>query len=136
MAALSETLADGLDLEIMRFELLKIAWSRAQLASEREHVTLYIKNNRNQFKIQDYKSILGNLHDERWTIDEPEDYMFIKNIYQYFYQKGQEDFDSVDILNYLNKNPEVREINQGFIRNEGLLISLKNDRTVEKSDEE
>ena len=62
--------------------------------------------------------------------------MFIKNIYQYFYQKGQEDFDSVDILNYLNKNPEVREINQGFIRNEGLLISLKNDRTVEKSDEE
>ena len=122
MAALSETLADGLDLEIMRFELLKIAWSRAQLASEREHVTLYIKNNRNQFKIQDYKSILGNLHDERWTIDEPEDYMFIKNIYQYFYQKGQEDFDSVDILNYLNKNPEVREINQGFIRNEGLLI--------------
>ena len=40
------------------------------------------------------------------------------------------------ILNYLNKNPEVREINQGFIRNEGLLISLKNDRTVEKSDEE
>lgn len=136
MAALSETLADGLDLEIVRFESLKLAWSKAQLASEREHVTLYIKNNRNQFLIQDYESILGNLYDERWTIDEPDDYLFIKNIYEYFYRMGKRDFDSVDILDYLNKNPEIREINRGFIRNEGLLISLKNDRIVEKPDEE
>lgn len=136
MAALSETLADGLDLEIIRFESLKSAWTKAQLASEREHVTLYIKNNREQFQIQDYESTLGNLHDERWTIDEPEDYLFIKNIYDYFYGIHQEDFDSVDILNYLNNNPEVREINRGFIRNEGLLISLKNDRIVKKPDEE
>lgn len=136
MAALSETLADGLDLEIIRFEALKSAWTNARLASEREHVTMYIKNNRNQFQIQDYESVLGNLHNERWTIDEPEDYLFIKNIYEYFYGINQKNFDSVDILNYLNKNPEVREINRGFIRNEGLLISLKNDKIVKKPDEE
>ncbi len=130
MAALSETLADGLDLEIVRFEVLERAWREARLASEREHVTLYIKNHGNLFHIQDYESPIGNLHRERWTIDEPEDYEFIKNIYEHFAELGRDDFDSADILAYLDENPEVRKINEGFIRNEGLLISLKNDRVV------
>lgn len=128
MAALSETLADGLDLEIIRFETLKRTWRQARLSSEREHVTLYIKNHKELFRLQDYKCPLGNLHNERWTMDEPEDYLFIKNIYEYFKNLGKEYFDSKDILKYLNKNPSVRNINQGFIRNEGLLISLKNDK--------
>ncbi|MCI8949010.1 MAG: NTP transferase domain-containing protein [Lachnospiraceae bacterium] len=136
MAACSETLADGLDLEIIRYEVLKQVWKEAHLASEREHVTMYIKNNKKLFTIQDYKSPLGNLHNERWTVDEPEDYFFIKNIYDHFKIAGKEAFDSKDILAYLNANPKVREINKGFIRNEGLLISLKNDRTVKRPIEE
>lgn len=130
MAAISETLADGLDLEIMRFEALKQAWEEAGLASEREHVTLYIKNHTERFRIQDYESTLGNLHEERWTIDEPEDYLFIKTIYEHFTEIGKEEFNASDILEYLNANPGIRKINEGFIRNEGLLISLKNDRIV------
>lgn len=136
MAALSETLADGLDLEIMRYNILKQAWADAQLASEREHVTMYIKNHKEMFRIQDYESCIGNLHDERWTIDEPEDYEFIKNIYEHFEMVGKEDFGSKDILEYLDENQEVRKINQGFIRNEGLLISLQNDRVVKRPAEE
>lgn len=136
MAALSETLADGLDLEIMRFEVLKSAWKKASLASEREHVTLYIKNHKESFEVQDYISTLGNLHDERWTIDESEDYLFIKTIYKHFKEIGKEYFDSIDILEYLKGNPDVRKINQGFIRNEGLLISLENDRNVKRPMEE
>lgn len=135
MAALSETLADGLDLEIIRFHVLKRAWAEASLASEREHVTMYIKNHKELFRIQDYESPLGNLHDERWTVDEPEDYLFIKNIYEYFQSMGKEDFDSRDILEYLNENPQIRDINRGFIRNEGLLISLKNDKFVKRPNE-
>ncbi len=136
MAALSETLADGLDLEIVRFEVLKKAWKEAQLASEREHVTMYIKNHKDMFKIQDYESPIGNLHEERWTIDEPEDYEFIKNIYEHFEQEDKKEFDSKDILEYLNANPHVREINRGFIRNEGLQISLRNDKIVKRPTEE
>ncbi len=136
MAALSETLPDGLDLEIMRFEVLKRAWNEAQLMSEREHVTMYIKNNRGLFRIQDYQCTLGNLHDERWTIDEAEDYLFIRNIYEHFKEAGKEVFNAANILEYLNRNPEIRKINQGFIRNEGLLISQKNDRIVKRPAEE
>ena len=136
MAALSETLPDGLDLEIVRFSVLKRAWNEAQLMSEREHVTMYIKNNRHLFQIQYYICPLGNLHDERWTIDEEEDYLFIKHIYEHFKTIGKDNFNAADILEYLNNNPEIRKINQGFIRNEGLLISLKNDRIVKRPTEE
>ena len=38
-----ETLPDGLDLEIVRFEALERSWHEAQMASEREHVTQYIR---------------------------------------------------------------------------------------------
>lgn len=136
MAALSETLPDGLDLEIIRFEVLKRTWKEAQLMSEREHVTMYIKNNRELFHIQDYQCVLGNLHNERWTVDEEEDYQFIKNIYEHFYVIGKDDFNASDILEYLNDYPEVRRINQGFVRNEGLLISLRNDKIVKRPTEE
>lgn len=130
MGALSETFADGLDLEIVRYDILEEAWKKANLASEREHVTLYIKNHRNEYKVQDFVCCLGNLHDERWTLDEPEDYEFLKRIYDYFGQIEKKDFLTKDILEYLDANPEVREINKHFIRNEGLLISLKNDRVI------
>ena len=135
MAAVSETLADGLDLEIMRFDVLKTTWKEARLASEREHVTMYIKNHKEKFAIQDYKSNLGNLHNERWTIDEPEDYIFTKTLYEYFWNKKIYKFHSADILKALDENPSWRDINSQFIRNEGLLISLKNDKIVDRIEE-
>ena len=46
MWAFSETFADGLDLEIMKSGVLEDAWRKARLASEREHVTLYIINHK------------------------------------------------------------------------------------------
>ena len=70
------------------------------------------------------------------TIDEPEDYQFIKTVYEHFKEEGKEEFQSSDILRYLSEHPEIRKINEGFIRNEGLLISLKNDKVVKRPMEE
>lgn len=134
LGMLTETFPDGLDVEIVKFEALKTAWKKAKLKSEREHVTMYIKNNKDKFKVQNYECKLGNLHDQRWTVDEPEDYEFIKNVYEHFISVGKEDFDLEDILEYLKQNPEVEKINKGFIRNEGLLISQNNDCLVENED--
>lgn len=127
---ISETFPDGLDLEIIKYSALEYAWTNAKLASEREHVTLYIKNHPELFKIQDYQCPLGNLHDERWTLDEKEDYKFLLNLYEHFEKSSGCDFLMKDIYDYLNENPEVRKINSGIIRNEGLLISLNNDHIV------
>lgn len=131
MGSVSETIADGTDIEIFKFETLKDAWHNARLKSEREHVTLYIKNHPEKFKIQDLISPYGNLNGERWSLDEKEDYELIKNIYEHF---GENNFYTEDIVNYLDANPDLRKINGSFERNAGLIKSLSEDGTAETAD--
>jgi spore coat polysaccharide biosynthesis protein SpsF len=130
LGMISETFPDGLDLEIMKYEALETAWKQADLISEREHVTLYIKNHPELFNIFDYKCSLGNLKHMRWTLDENEDLLFIQAIYNYFINLGKKYFSMNEILEFLNKNPKITNINNKFIRNEGLLKSLKNDKKI------
>ena len=130
LGMISETFPDGLDLEIIKYEALENSWKKANLFSEREHVTLYIKNHPELFDIFDYKCNYGNLKHMRWTLDEYEDLLFIKAVYKYFLDIGKEYFSMNEIIDYLNINPEIVELNNKFIRNEGLLKSLKNDKKI------
>ena len=50
----SESFADGLDLEIMKFSALERAWKEADHTFEREHVTQYAIRHPEIFKLQDY----------------------------------------------------------------------------------
>ena len=45
------TFPDGMDVEVMRYGVLKQAWSDAKLKSQREHVTLYIYQKMKNIKI-------------------------------------------------------------------------------------
>ncbi|MCR4653383.1 MAG: glycosyltransferase family protein [Eubacterium sp.] len=128
LTMLSETFPDGEDVEIVRFSSLEKAWKEARLASEREHVTLYIKNHPEKFTIQDYQNPLGNMHNERWTLDEKEDLELIRYVYRHF--SPRTDFTIGEIYEYLQKTPDVRLLNQMYARNEGLRISLANDKVV------
>jgi len=130
LGMISETFPDGLDLEIMKYEALETAWKQADLISEREHVTLYIKNHPELFDIFDYKCSQGNLKHMRWTLDESEDLIFIQAVYKYFINLGKDYFSMNEILEFLDKNPEVANINNKFIRNEGLIKSLRNDKKI------
>lgn len=127
LAELTESFPDGLDIEIVRFEALKKAWQEAALSSEREHVTMYIKNHPDKFKIQNFECPIPGIGNKRWTLDEEEDYIVISNIYDYFTSKGKEDFITEDILGFLEKNPQIEELNAKYMRNEGLAKSLAND---------
>ncbi|PIS09203.1 hypothetical protein COT75_03000 [Candidatus Beckwithbacteria bacterium CG10_big_fil_rev_8_21_14_0_10_34_10] len=123
------TYPDGLDTEVFSFKVLKNCWQNARLFSEREHVTPYIRKNKNKFKICSFKN-KNNLSDKRWTLDEKEDYIFLKKIYQNLYSK-KNFFDMNDILKFLEKNPKLERINSYINRNEGSLRSLKKDRVIE-----
>lgn len=121
---LETTFPDGLDCEVMTFQTLEETWKKATMASEREHVTLYTINN-HYFK----KTSIVDKEDhgiERWTLDTAKDLQFIQEIYKRLYHRKQY-FSYKDILLLLDKNPELRQINQGIKRNEGLKKSLKND---------
>lgn len=125
---IDETFPDGLDCEVFRYEVLKDAWENASLASEREHVTPYIRAN-NKFKKYSVKSDI-DYGQERWTIDTDNDYQFINEIYKELYPNNNY-FKSEEVYQLLKRRPELREINASSERNEGLKKSLAHDFTVE-----
>ncbi len=128
---LSESFADGLDLEIMKFSALEKAWKEANHSFEREHVTQYIIRHSELFEQMDFRSPVGYFGDHRWTVDEPEDFELVSKIYEHFVEElHTEDFGYKDILDYLNSHPEIKEINKRFTRNEGLEKSIREDRIV------
>ncbi len=123
------TFPDGLDTEVMKFSVLEQAWKEAKLVSEREHVTQYIIKHPELFKQGSVRCDKGNFGAERWTVDEPEDFDFICTVYEKLYPSNPA-FFMEDILDLLQKHPELRKMNQGFERNEGLMKSLKEDKLV------
>lgn len=119
------TYPDGLDCEVFNFNVLKEAWINANLSSQREHVTLYIRDNPDKFKLGNVENNkdLSNL---RWTLDEKEDFIFINEVYTNLF--NQDSFFTMnDVVQLLNEKQELLNINSKFTRNEGLLKSLKED---------
>lgn len=112
---LNPTYPDGLDVEAFKLSALETAWQEAQLAEEREHVTPYLKTSmqfvrHNVAHDKDYSS-------ERWTVDEPEDFELIRNIFEYF--APAVDFTWHDVLLLRDKHPEWFKLNAHLKRNEG-----------------
>ena len=122
---LKATYPDGLDTEIFSFEALEEAYKNATLKSEREHVTLYIKNNK-KFKKFNYEAEEDFSH-LRFTIDEKEDFVLIKNVLENFEDVN---FSYLDIISFLTKKPQLLLINSHIQRDEGLLKSLANDEII------
>ena len=120
--ALEPTYPDGLDVEVLRFSVLERARQEATLSSQREHVTLYIYQNPLEFKIGVVKG-KPDLSALRWTVDEPQDFALVKDVYEFLYPQNP-NFTTKDILEYINIHSELKEINNGFVRNEGLTKSL------------
>jgi glutamate-1-semialdehyde 2,1-aminomutase len=122
---LEPTYPDGLDVEVFKYAALETACREANLPSEREHVTPFIYNNLKHFNIGSIKAE-KNLSHMRWTVDENEDLVFVKKIYEALYETKPE-FNKDDILSIIEKNPEWIKINSVYSRNEGYKRSLEMD---------
>lgn len=121
------TYPDGMDIEIFTFNALEDAHKNATLKSDREHVTLYIKNN-NKFNKFNYEA-KNNFSHLRLTVDEQNDFDLIKNILKNLYPINKY-FTYLDIISYMTKNPNLLFINSDIKRDEGLAKSLKEDGRV------
>lgn len=129
-ASTAPSFAEGLDCEVFRFEALAEAWRNARLASEREHVTLYIRSHAERFKIV----ALENHADEsafRLTVDEPQDFTVVASILRALTPTHGLHFPYAKAIAYLKNHPEIMAVNAHIVRNEGLLKSLSQDRVVE-----
>ncbi|MBI2100041.1 MAG: glycosyltransferase family protein [Candidatus Vogelbacteria bacterium] len=101
---------DGLDVEIMPFKILEIAWKKAKKPHEREHATPYIWDNPKRFRIGSVTNRYGSMFmTHRWTMDYPEDFEFFKAVFSHF--KDKKGFLMKDVLDLLQKHPEIGAIN-------------------------
>lgn len=122
------TYPDGLDTEVFSFGALERAWREARLKSEREHVTPYIRNHPEIFRLANV-SYRENLSHFRWTVDQPQDLDFVRSVYE---RLGSMYFDMTDVLKLLKQNPDLSSKNAGIKSNEGYLKSLREDYIVTK----
>jgi len=124
--SIEPTFPDGLDVEVLSFDTMKNIYINAKLSSEKEHVTLFVVNNKDKFNIGVFKNEI-DLSDHRWTVDELVDFDLITAIFEGLYRMNG-NFLMSDVLEFLEKNPHLKYLNNNFQRNEGLLKSLGKDR--------
>jgi spore coat polysaccharide biosynthesis protein SpsF (cytidylyltransferase family) len=122
---LDPTFPDGMEVEVFSFAALKKSWKEAQFPSQREHVTLYMRNRR-EFKKANVTHV-PDLSTERWVLDTPQDLQLIEGILTGLY-RYRPDFTMQDILAFKAENPGLFEINRAITRNEGYLRSLAESR--------
>ena len=116
------TLPDGLDAEIFRFQVLKQAWREARDPYHLEHVTPFIVSQPERFDLANY-SYKENYSHLRWTVDEPEDFQFVEQVYEALYPVNP-CFGMMDVFALLKQRPDIRRINshhRGVRRYENIL---------------
>jgi spore coat polysaccharide biosynthesis protein SpsF len=125
---LTPTYPEGLDVEIYSFSALEKLWYQAKLLSEREHVFPYIQNHPEEFRIINFTQEEDSSH-LRWTIDYECDYEMTKVIYDHLYEQKQV-FIQEDILQLLQKFPEITKMNAHIQRKEGVNRTKTNDQII------
>jgi spore coat polysaccharide biosynthesis protein SpsF len=101
----------GLDTEVFSFEALEKTHREARKDYEREHVTPYIYEHSDKFKVQSVKAT-GKLKrpDLRLTVDTEEDFRLIEEIYRHLYRNDRI-FYTEEVIDLLDKHPELTAIN-------------------------
>lgn len=127
------TFPDGLDVEIFKFNVLETTLKEAILPSHHEHVTSFIRQNPERFKIGRYESQI-DLSRLRWTVDNAEDFDLVRQIYEALYKQNPK-FTTQDVLVFLRKNPSLLRINSHIVRNEGSIKSWEKDKLIWGKDE-
>ncbi len=112
---------DGNDIEVMSAEALATAWREATLSMEREHTTPFLWERPERFRIANvlWETDAGGypVRDysltHRWTIDYPEDYAFIRGVFEELYPSDP-DFGLDEILALLERKPEIAALNRKY----------------------
>jgi len=106
---------DGNDVEVINMRALKKAWFESYKPFEREHTTPFIWERPDQFRLANvlWETGLDYSMSHRWTIDYPEDYAFIKTVYENLYPVNNY-FSLNDILGLLSSKPALRSINTSY----------------------
>tara|TARA_B100000029_G_scaffold513062_1_gene611452 strand:+ start:2079 stop:2855 length:777 start_codon:yes stop_codon:yes gene_type:complete len=121
-----KTYPEGCTADVYTSKTLTEAFLNAKKPSEREHINPYIWNNPQKytsFRV-DYEKDISNF---RLSLDYKEDYIVIKTIFENLYPKNNY-FTLENIIEWLEKNPQIKKINSHYQASIGLLKSFKQDK--------
>lgn len=101
----------GLDTEVISFSALEQAWKNVDKDYQREHVTAYMYEHPELFKIYSVENDRDLSH-LRWTVDEEADLKFVREVYKRLYRE-KEVFQSQEVIELLERTPALININRG-----------------------
>ncbi len=102
----------GTAVEIIKREALEEAYRQNSKAYHREHVTPYIKEHPELFRIERPTANLRNPYpDLRLTVDTEEDFRLAAKLFENLYHG--EVIPLADIIHYVKKHPEIISLNAG-----------------------
>lgn len=117
---LQPTYPDGLDVEVVTAAALLAVAEESTDAHEREHVTLGVYRRGDRFSLENFMDPYGQDNSTlRWTVDSPEDFAFVSEIYRRLDQ-SRRDFVYQDILDLVESHPELRRTEEDSRRNAAL----------------
>lgn len=108
---LTRTFPVGLDVEVISFKTLESCYDNASTDLEKEHVTLYVHNNLNQFKTKNIVLNESEMYDIRITLDTEEDYALLCAIFDYLYMDDKL-FKLNEIIGLFKHKPWLKLINK------------------------
>jgi spore coat polysaccharide biosynthesis protein SpsF len=114
----------GTNTEIFTYSALEAAYINATESNEKEHVTPYIRNNKDLFKISFYEADEHFKYPSmRLTIDTSEDYALACAVYDYLYLKNPL-FKLSDVVELFTEKPWLSKINEKVAQKK-ILTSLQ-----------
>lgn len=122
---LPRTYPDGYNVEVFSMKLLEQTNIEAKKPSDREHVTTFITMQPNKFKKYRVDSE-KDLSKYRLNLDYKEDFELIKSVLEKLGKKTDLD----DIINWLDKHPEILKLNSHIKPYENLLKSFEQDKKL------
>lgn len=107
---------DGMDVELMRFEVIEEAWREAKAPHEREHTTPFIWDQPARYRVRNipWATGLDYSMSHRFTIDYREDYEQLRAIYQALYSPHRI-FGLDEILQLIEAEPWIYQINARYV---------------------
>lgn len=110
------TYPDGNDVEVFSTELLDRADREAIRPLEREHTTPFFWENPDRFRLANviWESGRDLSMSHRFTIDYPEDYEFIREVYQALYRPERPIFTLDEIVDLCEREPGIFAINAKY----------------------
>lgn len=111
----------GMNVEIVKTDVLGDVLGKELLPSDREHVTLFVRNNADNYNVNIIQNEVQEGTDQlRLTLDTPEDYLQLRVLFEYFNDKTTS-FGINDIYKLRQQTPSLFEINKKIIqKNPGL----------------